>query len=508
MMRCEMVGLALLLPALLAACGADGSDDVGAASAAASAPAQGGNALLVAPAASASGPDALLVIFPGAKIPAEQYTKLAAAVQAAAGGRLWVGIPSFMADMANPLQAGARFDEVVKAAREAGAKDLELGRDVFVAGHSLGGIMAKDVVKGRGLAGLVLLASYLPALPFSPDLAAYPVPVLTLGGEIDGQARITRIAKELAALEALLAGGGAAAANALADKPVVVLPDVNHRQFAAGVPDPADHDAEIPLDEAHARIATVVGAFLNAHRRADAATVTAARTTLASAVTTTRGLLDGYLALVAREGGSYCEGMQRRIAGLPAAEESALAITSQRYGDAATFALSKPSLEAENGGLQVGVRTMTFHLPNPGDAMTSVPNAAVAIACKTKSPAALAEAQPALSIPAGTPSCAAENAHALELALAAVRPEARARYLAKGRSLRFLDDQALGTGVQWLAAPLSFEASKGNGEVFEVRSPRLLTAPDATPPFEGMFYCKLVSPARAAEWVLFDAFER
>ena len=78
----------------------------------------------------------------------------------------------------------------------------------FYAGHSLGGAMMPDYVVDHGLAdgnckGQVLMASFLTRKWKTGATAAgtpqyeFPVPTLTVGGEVDGLCRVTRIAEAL-----------------------------------------------------------------------------------------------------------------------------------------------------------------------------------------------------------------------------------------------------------------------------------------------------------------------
>ena len=85
-------------------------------------------------------------------------------------------------------------------------KDLKsagfTGDNVFIAGHSLGGVMAQkyakgksDSIKGQILMGSTLLRDYRSIQDDGKSSYDYDVPTLTLGGTKDGLMRITRVAE-------------------------------------------------------------------------------------------------------------------------------------------------------------------------------------------------------------------------------------------------------------------------------------------------------------------------
>ncbi|KAH8046346.1 hypothetical protein JL720_16424 [Aureococcus anophagefferens] len=169
-----------------------------------------------------------LVIVGGASIANAKYAPLGRAIQRfAAANNLslwWPSRPS--PDTPNPAALPAKVEEAYAATFDGCAPE-----DVFVAGHSPGGIFSQALVHGSSYAGLVLLGSYLSTV-YGYDVASFPKPVLTLGGELDGLTRVTRLARELASLEAAAAAGGE---GAKFDKPVGLALGVSHSQFASGV---------------------------------------------------------------------------------------------------------------------------------------------------------------------------------------------------------------------------------------------------------------------------------
>ena len=79
------------------------------------------------------------------------------------------------------------------------------------------------------VAGQILTGGFLARSVIAPKLN-YPVPTLTVGGELDGLARVTRIVESLYQMEKQQVS--------TMDFPVVVLQGVSHYQFAGEGPVP------------------------------------------------------------------------------------------------------------------------------------------------------------------------------------------------------------------------------------------------------------------------------
>ena len=90
----------------------------------------------------------------------------------------------------------------------------------------------------------------------------FPVPTLTVGGELDGLCRISRIAEALYTQITFSADPG----SATDFMPVTVIDGMNHMQFASGEPPSFvknnDIQSEIEEDAAHLAVVSDVSAFL------------------------------------------------------------------------------------------------------------------------------------------------------------------------------------------------------------------------------------------------------
>ena len=112
-------------------------------------------------------------------------------------------------------------------------------------------------------------------------------------------------------------------------------------------------------------------------------------------------------------------------------------------------------------------------------------------------------------------TCGSINQAALDWALANASPAAKARYLsAKGQPLTIVDDVYAGigpTGPKWIKMALAFTPTADNKAV-QVQAPYFATAnknlgDESYLHTIGYHYCKLLSPARAMEWIYVDGLK-
>ncbi|RYG67454.1 hypothetical protein EON64_07390, partial [archaeon] len=189
-------------------------------------------------------------------------------IQQAVGFELWVAVPQCAFDScAVPGTLKWGIERV-------SSKLLKLGVQAsvrFYGGHSLGGAMIPDYVSAYdpAAAGMVLMGSFLThkwktgATAEGTPQVVFPVPTLTVGGELDGLCRITRIA-EAAYSQIDLAADPQQAAVTM---PVTVIAGLNHMFFASGAPSnfvqQFDLRSELTGNVAHLAVAGDSALFLN-----------------------------------------------------------------------------------------------------------------------------------------------------------------------------------------------------------------------------------------------------
>lgn len=211
-----------------------------------------------------------LIVIPGAQINNSAYGDLVAAIQQQSSTMaIWGVLPAFFAEL--PLPIPPFFGEVVQAAiselYDAGFP-REITKHAFL-GHSLGSASIQSylfsnpqIAFAQIITGGALLRQYR-----NESLTGgkpYPVPTITIAGELDGLMRLSRIAEgyyhQISNPQPVDSAGWV-------NFPIHVLLGHNHMQVASG-PAPAtvlkmDLKAEISFDESHQLIAQSACAFLD-----------------------------------------------------------------------------------------------------------------------------------------------------------------------------------------------------------------------------------------------------
>ncbi len=171
----------------------------------------------------------------GAEIKTEQYTKILSSLQAQVDFPLWIAVPQCPFDVAAiPFGLSTGISRAKKAAEELGMNPTF----EFYGGHSLGGAMMPDYVadSAEDADAMVLLGSFITrkyktgATEAGRPQVEFPVPTLTVGGELDGLCRMTRITEALYTQVTF----GDDPESAMLNMPVTVVPGMNHMNFASG----------------------------------------------------------------------------------------------------------------------------------------------------------------------------------------------------------------------------------------------------------------------------------
>lgn len=138
------------------------------------------------------GPEATLLIFQGAFIPAESYADLGLQIQAQFPGRLFVGIPQFSYDLSLPptlpiVSPKIKVDETMALVRSAGFSN----GSIFLAGHSIGGWAVQTFAQTypTEYKAIILLGATLQR----GSESSFPIDVLTISGEFDRPMRSAEV---------------------------------------------------------------------------------------------------------------------------------------------------------------------------------------------------------------------------------------------------------------------------------------------------------------------------
>ena len=479
---------------------------------------------------SKTGPiDIGVVMIQGAQIPAERYTPLANAIQSASKYSIWVGIPDFSLSTPEPLVIGSGISRTVKAMHDSG---MDSNAKLFFTGHSLGGVILQDYLNNTpsGAIGQVLMGSFLQR---KYQNTTFAIPTMTIGGELDGLCHVTRIMEEFyrRIIHAINRE------FATEHFPVVVVKGVSHLQFASGDPPELvklrDLKPEVSFDQAHKDIAMLVSAFLSVRLGDSSAlpyisdAVQATGTFVQPLVTAYE--LEGYYNFVSpcylglkgpcTLGSPWSEHAQQIMGGLPVGKVNDTDVFHPVYQINPVHlphVLNTDNCSVPSSGCIVNMTTVSQNVYDTVENLVDagfVPTSASEIRVKLKSRQIVLESagyrNTDFNKTDGSSICKDINQKAYEWALQSTNKATLARFNKYGVPMVMGDDQGpYNVGPVWIWDPLSYKKIKSSSgqDVIEVRSVMMRTPKDySIKAAAGMHYCKLLSPARAMEWMYVDS---
>ena len=477
-----------------------------------------------------TGTDEIALIFiQGAQITPHQYLPLVLAIQKTSQYSLWVGIPDFAFHTPEPIVISGGISRVLKNMSASGMNTTK----IFYAAHSLGGIMLQDYLHSNPASGVaqILMGSFLLR---SYRGAAFPLPTLTIGGELDGLCRVTRIMEEY--YHRIL--NSSSMDTAVKNFPVAVVMGMTHFQFCSSNP-PAfvkSHDLkpEISFDEAHSLVASLVSAFISLHM-GNLSLLSTLSTAVQTAGKFFQPLIDAYElegfynfnppcydnlpSPACTAGCPWSQYAQQVMGGLTHAkliDMDAFHPVSQINPIHLPHILnncSSPSPDCE-----IKTVTVSQNVYKEVDKLDTAffSTSANEIRVKLKARQAVMEAagyhNVSFNVSDGSSICKVINQQAYDWALQNASSNTRARFLEFGVQLVMAEDKGpYNVGPLWIWTPLSYSKSTNStgGEIMEVQSVMLRTPTDyPIKSAAGMHYCKLLSPARAMEWIYVDGLRK
>ncbi|KAL1522457.1 hypothetical protein AB1Y20_017445 [Prymnesium parvum] len=524
------------------------------------------------------GPITALLLIQGASSPPEGYRPVAEAIQRASDFPVWVGVPQFILNLPEPVQFESKVRSTLDSMKAAG---MEAAYTVLFA-HSLGGVFAQKwlATPSQGVDALVL---YGATLLRQYRGVPYPVPVLTLDGDLDGQLRVTRQAEAYYHQVAKWPPSS----SSLPPQPVILLEGLSHWSISSGpVPSTVkkhDLQPEVSEEEGHAAIAMSIAMYLQALFGSPEEQLNA-KAWMLSALKNTGKLVTPILDALRLEGSAHlnpsCDSdyptnpncqypkfpdkslgpRKSPPSPLPPADctcgSAWVMQTAQRLISGLAFSAAGPTISMVTADAFHDVSDVRpFHLPHifnppPGHACTAsdqsciinsttvtmpvldalenldtglVPISAAEFRSKLKSRQAFWQKAglPPSAVPPfetldlhNTSMCREVNQAAYEWALRTASPAATARFRRVGQPLVMGADVYAGiglTGPTWIKSPLEFSVSPDKREV-TVTAPYFATENKnlGDVPFidtVGYHYCKLLSPARAMEWIYVDGLK-
>eukprot|EP00928_Gymnodinium_smaydae_P037776 TRINITY_DN26185_c0_g1_i1.p1 TRINITY_DN26185_c0_g1~~TRINITY_DN26185_c0_g1_i1.p1 ORF type:complete len:531 (+),score=96.81 TRINITY_DN26185_c0_g1_i1:54-1646(+) len=472
-------------------------------------------------------PEKMLLFIPGGKVPTSNYEATARAIQQAAASdiRLWVVVPAVFQRLciitcSSTSLCGPLHSTVESALGEAVKKGWNRGKDeenMYIAGHSLGGVCANTLFQayssGEALpyAGIIVMGSYVDESG-NYDLTHYPKPVFVLNTELDGGlARPGKTSIWWKQHLALVESQGEEYTTH--NKPVVILPKLNHTNFCPGFDVPGDLPAEVDLSTATSIIGESVAAFLKI--QIGGAGKAAAVSFLADKIAWTKKFMEGYLLAQQMERdvshtqgspegtSSFCAKAQHIIAGLSDADDSKLSVIDGFHESNSNLEHCHPNWTVAEDKLTVRSCSHTDYYSDVAN--TGTITAASEIACKMLSADRVAQ-QLNTTVATAKVDCVAINKHAVKVAEGLAAPSTLARYNAKGRGWCFLPDAETFQDIGPLWVFKDALALKETDKCMEVTAASLKTTLDGRI-YPGNHYCKVLSPARVLDWMMTDSLK-
>jgi len=486
-----------------------------------------------------------LIFVQGALVRASRYVTLMQAVQNASGLELWIGLPSFLADTPEPLRLEANVDDVLSQMKSAGFNSTT----IFFGAHSLGTVFLQTFCAGRTTfplcTGQILTGGFLARTNYYPSFKYAGPPTLTMGGSVDGLARVTRTVVESYYHQISIA-------NQATKFPVVVIEGMNHNQWSSGAATglvlQRDIQPQIPFEQAQSTGAALISDFM------DNVLGLGTGSKVAAAVARTAEWIQPLLTAYLYEGSRHFNG-PRQIGGPLASQCVKGGCPDGSDWTAVAQAVIAGDLEgwkfsSANKFVDCSSTPLTgeeFHLPvitndtaahsvasttysqckwDTGDDQDTgfVYTSASEIGSKLSSRQCLliegvGETDANFSITDAPDFCMISNQKAYQWALDHADAVTKARYSKFGQPYTFGPDIAKAGGPLFLDAGITYQDNGDAG--VEILAPMQKTEKDywkdhfgpiprpSAIPDPGCFhYCKLLSPARAMEWVYLDGLRR
>ena len=492
--------------------------------------------LILSPPTNSSATIALLFI-QGASLTPDQYSPLLSKLQTTSSNSIWVGISDFTLNMPDPLTISSMISELLS---EMKAKGMPEPSKTFYVGHSLGGIVLASHLNDVQVDGVILLGSFLnrSMRSIKPDGTShldYLSPTLTIGNELDGQCRITRIAEQF--YHSVLN----IEKESIGKFPVAVVKGASHMQFASGnAPSFVkmnDLKPEISEVEAHERIATIMAHFIDGNAAALNKIVSSSAEFLMPLIDAMK--LEGSYHfnapcydtdLVNRNvkdcghGSKWVEYAQSVMSGF---SENSIKNVNLKSDDNfhrvySILPVHLPTCQntCQNNSATVceldciTVTEINYETTDDVDAGL-FPVTAFELKSKMNSRQRILEhvnITADFHVTDEINTCSAINKLAYEYALSHANPETLERFRTYGEKFEFGEDEGpYNAGPLWIWKFLSYgEKTYPNGEYYtELDSPMMRTPTDyLVSAASGFHYCKLLSPARAIEWIYLDGLKR
>lgn len=471
-----------------------------------------------------------LLLVQAPEVKPTQYIPLAQSLQQASNYSLWIGIPEYTIDVPLSFEIDKGIDRVLSSMKSKGMNSST----IFFAAHSSlssGPVLQDYLLKNQELAsGLILMGGFLQR---NKRDIPYPIHTLMISGELDGVCRVSRMMEEYYHRLYLNRDEWG---TVVTKYPIVTVRGMTHFQFAAGeIPNlikELDFKPEISYDEAHKTVARIISAFV-AVTLGDNSSIAALSDATKSTGDYFQPLIDAYNL----EGNYYfkppCNDNPPSAACQLGSPWTARAMTvmadplalghindTDEFHPAAQVIptyhhpkiFSKCPKPDQSCVVHLSSVSENIYKSDKGD-NGLVPNSASEIRAKLKSRQSVLLAAGYSNVDFNTSDagsrCKAINQLAYDWAINHTDPITRRRFSEFGAPMVMGEDKGcLENGGLWIYLPMHYNTTKNStgGEILIVQSIQLKT--NVTYPigiFAGMHFCKLLTPARAMEWIYVDS---
>ena len=476
-----------------------------------------------------TGQEVALIMIQGAQVTTDQYAPLMKAIQLTSEYSLWIGVPQYPLDTVEPLVIESGIQRILGQMKSQGMNTSIL----FFAGHSLGGAMLQDYVHSNpnGIKGQILMGSYLER---KYKDQSYPIPTATMGGELDGLTRVTRLMESY--YHYILNPYPGNEPNLF---PVVVIPGMSHMQFASGSPPflvrEKDLKPEISYNEAHSITANLTTAFMRSVLGGE--TNPNRSKYIQQYIDSTGDFLKPLLLAFEMEGYYHFKPpcyddppspkcttgcpwseivSQRIMGGLPnnnsiqnkdsfhpASEVYPKDYLPKVLNNCSTYS---PSCILNTTTVSQCIYEVIDDKLDTGFFPTSASEIITKLSSRQKIMEAAGMGKVDFNKTDGGSICKKINEYTYSWALANAGSNTLARFKKLGEPMVFGEDKLENNGLVWIYYPLEYNQTTNNGKtVLKITSLTLRTPTEFIIPIAGGFhFCKVLSPARAMEWIYVD----
>ena len=468
-----------------------------------------------------------IVFVQGTKYKPEQYVGLLQEVQSMSEDlSVWVAIPQFQNNIVEASEIPAAVARCTAELKEHG---MATSAAIFYVGEYVGGAYLQEYLlnNDNSASGLILLGSFLSR----ENRSKFSMPSLTIGGGRDGLVRVTRI---MEAYYHQVVHSPSTMNETCKRQPVVVLEELCHSQFADGTAvdgiKGVDFVPMMSLDDAHTAIGWLITSFIEVRMGIDRYLPK-----LINAVENTGKFLYPLLTAFELEGYYYykppcydnppssscmvgCSWTEHGMSIMAGLKNSVVNDTDGFHPVSEIKHIHHPKIhntcpaDQLNCTLQVTSVSENVYF-NTDKYDSGVVNAsAIEIQAKLKSRQAAMEAVGYKHVKFNTTDggslCGDINHAALSWALSITGNNTLTNYIQHGQQMVIGEDKGpFNIFPEWVKRSLEFVPSEQGGRpVVVVHSIMLKTSTEyPIPIFTGMHYCKLLSPARAIEWIYIDS---